>query len=124
MIRYNWSRNLENCFDIDGSAIAGRDLVGGVEVTDVSRVVEIGDRADAPCSVAPKPNEFQIAIDVFQHLRADDRIVVAHIRPAVEGVADEEQVWPRGAGAGVADRLRAEVEAAVTTVVLLQDHFR
>ena len=42
-IRYNRSWYLENPLDIDEPAIAYRDLVGGVEETDMSRVVEIGD---------------------------------------------------------------------------------
>src|SRR5690348_13590371 len=109
---------------MDKSAVACFDFFGSIEEANVSRVVEIRDRTDTPCSVTPKPNDFEIVIDMFQHFCADDRIILVRIRPAVEGVAHKEQLWPLGASAGVADRLGAEVETAVSDVAFLQDHCR
>jgi len=123
-IRYDRSWYLDNTLDIDEPAIACRDLACGVEKTDMSCVVKIWDRTDAPCCVAPKSNNLKITIDVFQRFRANDRIVVARIRSAIKGVADKKELWTPGAVARIADRLGAEVEATVNAVVLLDDHLR
>ena len=87
-------------------------------------VIEIWHRADAPSPTAPRSDDVEIGVEMFQYFCADDRIVVARIRSAIEGVADKKQLWTPGAAPGIADRLGAEVEATITAVVFLQDHLR
>jgi hypothetical protein len=95
-----------------------------VKEADVAIIIEVWDRADAPSPGAPRSDDLEIGIEMFQYLRANDRIVVVSVRSGIKRVPAKKQLGASGATSCVADRDGTEVEATIDTVVLLQNDFR